>query len=116
MPFSESAYTPRRRAPARARGGLKIVCFLLDSLGHWSRPARARGLKQIHGQAVVRHRQVAPRAGAWIELFKRGAGIKSVNGQDYHATPSRSIPPALPRPHSIFPANFAFSFFRKFTI
>ena len=60
--------TPSR--PARARGLKQVTCARCAASGK-SRPARARGLKR----PLLRHRPpgggVAPRAGAWVETPSR---------------------------------------------
>ena len=56
--------------PVRARG-LKRHPQGFGSILWLSRPVRARGLKRFRSQRLNSRRQVAPRAGAWIETPSR---------------------------------------------
>ena len=59
-----------RSPPARGRG-LKLVVVHNVKVGQLSPPARGRGLKRTRGQSRINKRDVAPRAGAWIETSSR---------------------------------------------
>ena len=58
----------KRSPPARGRG-LKPEDLGPPELAKMSPPARGRGLKQVEGMRADGMKEVAPRAGAWIETW-----------------------------------------------
>ena len=89
--------------PVRERG-LKTSLTVVSKAASTSLPVRERGLKKFFAHRIKRIRQVAPRAGAWIEepriLAKRfittvapraGAWIEDHGRQDEQG-PGRSLP------------------------
>ena len=76
LKIAQDIWTVLQSLPSRERG-LKFNILFNNILESQSLPSRERGLKSDNGKSLEERRQVAPLAGAWIEIFHKAHDLEN---------------------------------------